>query len=323
MTGIERAWGKQAKWLYLLAPLSGLFWCLSTLRRVLFRLKLKASYKLSVPVIVVGNISVGGNGKTPTVLGIVEHLIAQGYQPGILSRGYGGECKQFPHKVKRDDTAQYVGDEPLLMAQAVNVPVIIDPNRVRGGQQLSTMCDVIVCDDGLQHYALQRDIEIVVMDERRIGNGWLLPVGNLRELPRRLDDVDFIIINSATLNNPYEFHMELAPQVIKPVLDGDSEKSYTPPASFDFIMTGIGNPRRFEETCDQLNIRYDNTLFYGDHHQYTSEDVPQGTILMTQKDAVKCRGFALPCWYYLPVKASFSGDFLTQLSDKLRLLSLP
>lgn len=323
MNSIERAWHKQARWLYLLAPLSALFWCLSSLRRALFKLNIRASYKLNVPVIVVGNISIGGNGKTPTVLGIVEYLKSQGYQPGILSRGYTGECQQFPYLVKADDTAQYVGDEPLLMAQEANVPVIIDPNRVRGGQQLSTLCDVIVCDDGLQHYALQRDIEIVVMDERRLGNGWLLPVGNLRELPRRLDDVDFIIINSASLNHPHEFHMELIPQPITPLLNVGHKELCPIPTSFNFLMTGIGNPRRFEKTCKQLNIRFENTLFYGDHHQYVSKDVPQGTILMTQKDAVKCRSFALSSWFYLPVKASFSGDFLTQLSDKLRLLSLP
>ncbi|WP_010180421.1 tetraacyldisaccharide 4'-kinase [Glaciecola sp. HTCC2999] len=320
MNTIERAWSKQAKWLYLLAPLSALFCCLSTIRRVLYNINLKASHKLDVPVIVVGNISVGGNGKTPTVLAIVEHLIAQGYQPGILSRGYGGACKRFPYRVKTDDVAQYVGDEPLLMAQETNVPVIIDPNRVRGGQQLAKICDVIVCDDGLQHYALQRDIEIVVMDERRVGNGWLLPVGNLRELPQRLNDVDFIIINSATLQHPNEYYMELTPQSIIPLLNSEDKQSEHLPSKFDFIMTGIGNPRRFEETCDRLNIQYANSLFYDDHFAYSPADVPSGVILMTQKDAVKCRAFALPSWYYLPVKASFSGDFLVQLSDKLRLL---
>lgn len=320
MNTIERAWSKQAKWLYLLAPLSALFWCLSTIRRVLYNINLKASHKLDVPVIVVGNISVGGNGKTPTVLAIVEHLIAQGYQPGILSRGYGGACKRFPYRVKTDDVAQYVGDEPLLMAQETNVPVIIDPNRVRGGQQLATICDVIVCDDGLQHYALQRDIEIVVMDERRVGNGWLLPVGNLRELPQRLNDVDFIIINSATLQHPNEYYMELTPQSIIPLLNIEDKQSERLPSSFDFIMTGIGNPKRFEETCERLNIQYANSLFYDDHFAYSPEDVPSGIILMTQKDAVKCRAFALPSWYYLPVKASFSDDFLVQLSDKLRRL---
>ena len=155
------------------------------------------------------------------------------------------------------------------------------------------------------------------MDERRVGNGWLLPVGNLRELPQRLNDVDFIIINSATLQHPNEYYMELTPQSIIPLLNIEDKQSERLPSSFDFIMTGIGNPKRFEETCERLNIQYANSLFYDDHFAYSPTDVPSGIILMTQKDAVKCRAFALPSWYYLPVKASFSGDFLVQLSDKL------
>lgn len=314
MTLIEKAWLNQSAWLYLLAPLSCLFLALSSLRRMLFKLGVKKTYHLSVPVVVVGNISVGGNGKTPAVLAIVEHLQAQGFSPGILSRGYGAKCKTFPYLVQCTDTAVWAGDEPLLMAQQSLVPVVIDPDRVRGGEYLAQHCDVIICDDGLQHYALHRDIEIVVMDERRIGNGWLLPVGNLRELPARLNNVDFIIINSASIQNKHEIQMLIQPQPIKPVNQNIVADYIKPPQDFDYLMTGIGNPKRFENTCDSLHISYHNSLFYPDHFHYSPKDVPSGSVIMTQKDAVKCYSFASPEWYYLPVKASFSKHFLADLT---------
>ena len=138
MTFIEKAWKKQSLWLYLLAPFSLLFWLLSTLRRALFKVGIKTTHHLPVPVVVVGNISVGGNGKTPAVLAIVEHLQSKGFSPGILSRGYGAMCKDFPYHVQCSDSATWAGDEPLLMAQQALVPVVIDPNRVRGGQYLAS-----------------------------------------------------------------------------------------------------------------------------------------------------------------------------------------
>ena len=317
MTFIEKAWKKQSLWLYLLAPFSLLFWLLSTLRRSLFKVGIKTTHRLPVPVVVVGNISVGGNGKTPAVLAIVEHLQSKGFSPGILSRGYGAMCKDFPYHVQCTDSATWAGDEPLLMAQQALVPVVIDPNRVRGGQYLAQHCDVIICDDGWQHYALHRDIEIVVMDERRVGNGWLLPVGNLRELPARLRFVDFIILNSASIQHKHEIQMQLLPQALQPVNPASVSQFEKPPVAFDYLMTGIGNPQRFEDTCDSLNIVFHNTLFYPDHFHYRPKDVPSGSVIMTQKDAVKCSGFALAQWYYLPVKATFSEHFLSDLTTLL------
>jgi tetraacyldisaccharide 4'-kinase len=317
MTFIEKAWKKQSLWLYLLAPFSLLFWLLSVVRRTLFKVGIKTTHRLPVPVVVVGNISVGGNGKTPAVLAIVEHLQSNGFSPGILSRGYGAMCKDFPYHVQCTDSATWAGDEPLLMAQQALVPVVIDPNRVRGGQYLAQHCDVIICDDGLQHYALHRDIEIVVMDERRVGNGWVLPVGNLRELPGRLRSVDFVILNSASIQNKHEIQMQLVPQALQPVNPASVSQFAKPPVEFDYLMTGIGNPQRFEDTCDNLSIVFHNTLFYPDHFHYRPKDVPSGSVIMTQKDAVKCAGFALAQWYYLPVKATFSEHFLSDLTTLL------
>ena len=325
MTFIERAWRKQSWWLYLLAPLSCLFWGLSALRRCAFATGIQRVTRLSVPVIVVGNISVGGNGKTPVVLALVKHLIDQGYRPGILSRGYGAQCQDFPYLVNLDDTATWAGDEPLLMAQQSHVPVVIDPVRVRGGQLLATQCDVIICDDGLQHYALHRDLEIVVMDGRRNGNGWVLPVGHLRELPSRLKSVDYIIVNSANTVSPSEISMTLQAQPIQPVNANEQHghDSLPVPHRFDWLMTGIGNPHRFMDTCATEKIEYTNTRIFPDHHPFNLSDMPQGSIIMTQKDAVKCADFVIadatvtPNWFYVPIQAQFSDDFLLRLTQQL------
>ncbi|WP_332308831.1 tetraacyldisaccharide 4'-kinase [Salinimonas marina] len=198
MSMLERAWYRRRWWLWLLWPLTMLFAVLSASRRYLF----KAGFKTSARpdgcfIIIVGNISVGGNGKTPVVIELAEYLHKQGLRPGILSRGYGGSATAFPHTVRSQDSAAKVGDEPQLMAVRTGLPVVIDPVRARGAQWLSEkhQCNVIICDDGLQHYALQRDMEIVVMDERRFGNGRLLPMGPLREGVWRLDTVDLILHN--------------------------------------------------------------------------------------------------------------------------------
>jgi tetraacyldisaccharide 4'-kinase len=199
--------------LLLLSPLAGFFWLLSALRRKLFLLGIKSSEKLPVTIIVVGNISVGGNGKTPLVIELAQWLRQQGYHPGVLSRGYGGKSKHYPLSVNTSSDAAVVGDEPVLMRQHLACPMVVDPQRSRGAKMLHQQfkCDVIICDDGLQHYALQRDIEIVVMDgKRRCGNGFLLPVGPLREGQWRLKSVDFVIVNGGMVTNG-EHLMSLEP----------------------------------------------------------------------------------------------------------------
>ena len=194
---LEQAWYRQAAWLKLLRPLSASFTYLAKRRRESFRSSDKR-WTASVPVIVVGNISVGGTGKTPIVLAIIELLKTQGYRPGVVSRGYGANPPRYPWLVEPEQSAKQAGDEPLLIAIRGQVPVVIDPDRPAAVRDLLAHfdCDVVISDDGLQHYALARDIEIAVIDgERGLGNRRCLPEGALREPPERLSEVDFILQN--------------------------------------------------------------------------------------------------------------------------------
>ena len=180
-----------------------LFWLISQLRHALFCLGIKSSYRAPKPVIIVGNLSVGGNGKTPVVVWLVEELKKRGLRVGVISRGYGGKSKTYPLFVTENTRPIEGGDEPVLIAKRTNAPVVISPNRQQAIELLLSQaeCDIIVSDDGLQHYKLQRDLEIVVMDaERALGNGFVLPAGPLRELPSRLKSVDFVITNGGKIS---------------------------------------------------------------------------------------------------------------------------
>ena len=316
MSFIEKAWQKNSTWLWLLWPVSQLFRLLSGLRRWGFKVGLLSSERLSVPVLVVGNISVGGNGKTPVVIAIAEYLKAQGYQPGVLSRGYGGTCSVFPHLLTHTCNADLVGDEPALIKGRLDIPVVIDPDRVRGGKCLAQTCDVIICDDGLQHYRLQRDIEIVVMDERRQGNGYLLPMGPLREGPWRLTSVDYLVVNNSSAQSEQEIEMQLLPGSITPVA---SVATVSVPSTFSKAIAAIGNPQRFFQYLLDNGFMIDTTQAFPDHHRYQPEELDaQATLLMTEKDAVKCRPFASPNWFYLPISARFNKDFLVRLHHSLK-----
>lgn len=310
------------RWLFL--PLSVLFFCLSALRRFCYATRLVSSHHPGVPVLVVGNLSVGGNGKTPVVLCVVKWLSELGYTPGIVSRGYGGSCNQFPHVVDANDTANKVGDEPRLMFNRNLCKVVIDPNRSRGADKLVELgCNVIVCDDGLQHYALKRNIEWVVMDDRKLGNGCVLPMGPLRELPSRLASVQAVIHNG---NNPLiqtAFIMSLKqtrfvnvrhPQKIIPV--NEFVESYRTESLH--ALAGIGSPQRFFQSLNDVGFDNFKTSELADHHRFTLSDLPNCVTLMTEKDAVKCQSFAHDeCWY-LEVDAILDPLLKTQLSNTLK-----
>lgn len=231
----------------LLLPLSALFWVLSSLRRMLFRLQIKPSVDISVPVIVVGNTSVGGNGKTPLVVHLAKRLRQAGYHPGVLSRGYGGKNVTYPMSVDYISEVDRVGDEAILMRQHINCPLVVDPIRPRGALKLveTHECDVIICDDGLQHYALNRDIEIVVMDgQRRCGNKLLLPAGPLREGSWRLDRVDFLVLNGGSVTNG-EYLMSLEAGRLINVKYPNKSLSINDLSLPVTAMAAIGNPQRF------------------------------------------------------------------------------
>lgn len=304
---------------WLLSPLSLVFWLLSSLRRYLFILGIKKSHKIDALVLIVGNISVGGNGKTPLVVWLAKCLRLLGYKPGVLSRGYGGNNTVFPKSVQKNSTAEDVGDEPILMFQHIGCPLVVDPNRARGAKYLLEQhgCDLIICDDGLQHYALQRDIEIAVIDgERKLGNGYLLPMGPLREAKWRLSTVDLVVCNGGVpeLN---EHLMELEPSELVNIKDPNKKMALSDLKTPVVAAAAIGNPERFFKLLRANELILKNCLSFADHHQFKASDLPQEIVLMTEKDAVKCREFAHQNWWYLPVRAKLSERFEKQLLEKL------
>ncbi|MCF1430610.1 MAG: tetraacyldisaccharide 4'-kinase [Shewanella sp.] len=309
-------------WLkWLLWPLSGLFWLISGVRRALFALGIKSVFYAPVPVIVVGNITAGGSGKTPTVLYLIELLRTAGYRPGVISRGYGVHI-EAPIRVAPSHTSAQVGDEPAMIFARCSVPMVVGPNRVAAAKTLLACgdVDVIICDDGLQHYALGRNIEIAVIDgERRLGNGLLIPAGPLREGSWRLETVDFRLCNGGQAGIQ-EIAMSLNPARLLPVQSGNDA---VPPKAGETVvaMAGIGNPGRFFATLIEQGFRLAKTKAFDDHQPFTATDIDSLStfqpLLMTEKDAIKCRGFAKQHWWYLAVDAKLGPDFDTQLLQKV------
>ncbi|USD38773.1 tetraacyldisaccharide 4'-kinase [Ferrimonas sp. SCSIO 43195] len=319
---LERAWQQGSLLLWVLAPFTLLFIVISGLRRWAYSMGLLKSVTLPVPVIVVGNLSVGGNGKTPVVLYLIELLQAQGKRVGVISRGYGGEADNWPQWVASDTPAALVGDEPRLIVQRTGVPMAVGPDRIAAAQMLLERAevDVILSDDGLQHYRLGRKVELVVVDgERRFGNGYRLPMGPLREPVSRLASVDLVICNGGTAK-PGEYSMQLQPLPLRAV-DG-SDRAFD--ADRDIVaMAGIGHPPRFFTSLENQGLMPVRCVPFDDHHPYTAPELRQltpaaETLLMTEKDAVKCRAFAQPNWFYLPVAASLSKDFDGALLSRLK-----
>lgn len=324
MRSLPDYWYRIAPLHLLLYPLSLLFCAVAGLRRMAYRLRLLPSVKLPVPVIVIGNISVGGTGKTPLTLSLVQQLIAQGWHPGIISRGFGGTGGQMPRAVQIGDLAQEVGDEPLLMAQRKLCPVWIGRNRPATASALLRAhpeCDVIFSDDGLQHYRLQRDVEIAVIDGvRRYGNGLLLPAGPLREPVSRLREVDAVVVNGGAAKDG-EFAMQLAGTCFYNLLNPDLIQT-----ADDFMgqhlhaIAGIGHPQRFFAHLQQLGLQCIPHAF-PDHHVYTPSELSfdnTDALLMTEKDAVKCATFASEKYWVLRVDAQVSPALAQLIIKKVK-----
>ncbi|MCK9200009.1 MAG: tetraacyldisaccharide 4'-kinase [Gallionella sp.] len=322
MSGLERHWYRLTPLHLILIPLSLIFRLLAALRRALYRAGLLHSERLPVPVVVVGNINVGGAGKTPLTLALAQQLIEQGKHPLIVSRGHGGDSVQ-PRAVMPDSDPVQVGDEPLLMARRGICPVWIGKDRAataRAGLQAHPQCDVVLCDDGLQHYRLQRDVEIAVIDGMRgFGNGWLLPAGPLREPVSRLRTVDAVVVNGGAVS-PGQFAMQLEGALFHNQLD----PSLTVGASH-FIATknhavaGIGNPQRYFSHLEALGIRHTPHPF-PDHHPYRAVDLAFAdcdAILLTEKDAVKCAPFADARYWMLRVEARIDPALIAHILRKI------
>lgn len=271
MNWLERSWYNKAYWSYLLAPLTVLFWLISVTRRSLYRLGISKQNKFPTPVIVVGNITVGGTGKTPFVVYLIELLKQQGFKPAIVSRGYGAKENKalpFPRLVTSDTEVKYSGDEPKLLAMKTQVPVVISPNRSEAVSYINqhTDCDVVISDDGLQHYAMARSMEVVLLDQQRgLGNGWLLPVGPLRESKQRLQSVDIVLQNSG-FSDDAELDYRLVSSA--PYHISDSALQHNPNKKVHLI-SGIGNPQRFMDTAIGMGLEVSSCKWLPDHHNFT------------------------------------------------------
>ncbi|MFT3849848.1 MAG: tetraacyldisaccharide 4'-kinase [Propionivibrio sp.] len=304
--------------LYPLLPISWVFCALVRLRRTLYGLGVIRSACLPVPVVVVGNLTVGGSGKTPLVLWLVEELRAQGWQPGIISRGYGGSDAGV-RAVATDSESSVVGDEPLLLARRSRVPVVVGRDRVAAGRALLAAhpeCNVVVSDDGLQHYRLRRAVELVVFDGRGGGNQRMLPAGPLREPMRRLNSATGIVWNC--IAQPSTLRAAMPPQ-FRMTLSGQHFSNLKNPtrrcSAADLrgrrlhAVAGIGDPARFFAQLAGLGLEVEAHPF-PDHHRYRSEDLAfarGGVLLMTEKDAVKCAAMDLGEVWVLPIAATIEA----------------
>jgi tetraacyldisaccharide 4'-kinase len=325
MTGSPRHWTQRGALACLLLPATALFHLAVQLRRALYALGLLAQTRLRVPVIIVGNLVAGGSGKTPVVIALVAALTAAGRKPGVISRGYRGSVEGVMRVSPETDPA-VAGDEPVLIAQRTGCPVWVGRDRVQAGEALLATdpeCDVIVADDGLQHYALARQFEIAVFDERGTGNGWLLPSGPLREPLSRSSDLDAVLYQRTT-ESPVEharaFAFRLAGNIFRRVAGGaQTVIADTFAGKPVAAIAGIGNPQRFFATLAELGIRAECHAF-PDHHAYRSEelDFPHAeAILMTEKDAVKCVSFAPAKAWALRVDAELPAALLAAVQEKI------
>lgn len=327
---ITKAWYEGALWLYLLWPLSVLYRIITFLRRLAFQNGILKTHQVNVPVLVVGNITVGGTGKSPLVTYLVETLRQRGFNPGIVSRGYGAKLgKNQVREVFKHSLPQEVGDEPLMLKAKLDCPVFVSPSRVLAAKSLHDAgCDIIISDDGMQHYALHRDLEICVFDaERKWGNGHLLPMGPLREPLNRLSTIPFVVINGTdnvlsfprNLAQPKAFSMNLVPQNLVNLHTGEKRDLAEFKARKVHAVAAIGNPQRFFQALSTAGLLLE-THSFGDHHAYQADDFnfkEELTIVMTEKDAVKCDGFELKDAWYLPVRAELSGDLVGQVLEYL------
>ncbi|MDI1302731.1 MAG: tetraacyldisaccharide 4'-kinase [bacterium] len=317
---LTAAWYRGHPVLWLLWPLSLLYGCISALRRLAYRHGVLSSRHFPVPVLVIGNITVGGTGKTPITLALIERLQREGFRPGVVSRGYGGSAA-YPLRVSDAVSTVETGDEPMTIFRRSGVPVVVDPDRSRAVAFLlqHTDCDLVLSDDGLQHYALARDVEIAVIDGvRGIGNRCLLPAGPLREAASRLASVDYVIVNGEGFSFPGAYPMQLVPESWQNL--HQARQPLPEPGSRIHAVAGIGNPGRF---FTQLRARGFEVIAHAfpDHHAYVAGDfafADGAPVVMTEKDAVKCMALAADNWWFVPVSADLPEAFYLSLLQQLQ-----
>ena len=341
---LDALWYGEYRWAWPLWPLLPPAWLFRggvALRRLLYFIRVLPTRKASVPVIVVGNLSAGGCGKTPLVIWLSEHLRRRGYKPGIVSRGYGGAVdrrgigRRRPQQARPDSNPYLVGDEPVLLATRSACPVAVARKRAQAARELAQyrQCDIVLCDDGLQHYGLRRDLEIAVIDgERRFGNGHGLPAGPLREPVSRLARCDLLVTRGEARRDERrrarmhkylgeEFVMQYHAGPLKSLAD---DRAATPEEFRDrrlHAVAGIAVPERFFAALTEGGLEIHKHIF-PDHHPYRQEDfdfVRAGdAIIMTEKDAVKCRSLDLANAWYMPIEARLAEEFARRFDHLLQ-----
>lgn len=331
-TRIEKSWYQDKWWNIWLLPLSAVFFVLSHLRRLwLIHIKTIAP-QAKIPVIVIGNINVGGTGKTPLACFLVDALAKKGLKVGIVSRGYGSSAPYYPYLLEQNEDAVIVGDEPKLLRDRLNCPVVIGSDRSAAIKLISQQnIDLILSDDGLQHYKMHRDYEIVVLDQsRQLGSGWLLPAGPLREGAWRLKQVDAVIYNGSGILTDSALDHSASMQIVPTAWVNAKTQERKALSYFAHkrvhAVVGIGNPQRFFTTLDALEVDCDKHIF-SDHHAFVASDLnvfncSSEQLIMTEKDWVKCAGFATESMWYLEVSAQLDTQFEQKLLNDLVVLSL-
>jgi tetraacyldisaccharide 4'-kinase len=320
---LDAYWQDRNPLALVLTPVSWLFCGLVGLRRWLYRLGVLRAQHIARPVVVVGNLTVGGTGKTPLIIALVQALRTRGLHPGVVSRGYGGRARDWPQSVTGRSDPSRVGEEPVLIAARTGCPLQVGPDRPTAARALLAAdpgVDVVLSDDGLQHYALARDVEILVLDGRRgLGNGLCLPAGPLRERSSRQRDVDITVINGA--DRAGAWRMDLEPRGLHNVADPQRRLALDGLEGRVHAVAGIGDPERFFLTLESLGLEIERHSF-PDHHRFVPGDLDFGDgarIVMTEKDAIKCRQFdGAPQWWYLAVDTRIDERMADEILGLLR-----
>jgi len=326
---------KKSTWILILLPLSGFYFLIIFFRSLAYKAGIFKSIKMDVPVVVIGNITIGGTGKTPLVIWLLEKLIKLGMKPGLICSGYNSNARS-PQKVIMDSEVLDVGDEALMIKlrfkkhHNIDIPIFVGKKKAQVGKALLKSypdIDILISDDGLQHYELKRDFEIVVVDrDRKFGNGFLIPAGPLREGVARINEVDALVLNGFTKylsdeNKNSSYRMSCQGDILKNCLHSDKRSDLDALKKEIVVITGIGNPERFFKQLSATGLKFQKVVF-NDHHLFTQsdfKDYDHMDVIMTEKDAVKCKNFWQENFWYIPIFADVEEGLFKKMVKKLRI----